>query len=276
MLAVGLLPFIAFGLLALVPMLDTASDDPIAEEDPVPEEDPVVREDPVVGEDPVTNTLTSVSVTDADGIETIVEFDSANAVAGEVDTVDGTALRDVIVAPDEATVPLQIKTLEGDDAVQFGFGTSVDPGEGVDVLDLTITAAALANGNLAGGTVDFADTDDALAIEVEDDATGFLHEIRVTLNEAPDAATASQTEVLIYVLSDAEILTIDDAATATAGELVFDQPAQVLVQVNLGTETTVTGTDAEGNPTTTVTGGINDDPTIVLNRDVTSEQTITV
>ncbi len=254
MLAVGLLPFLAFGLLALVPMLDTSGDDPTTDEDTD------------------TPDITTVTVTDGAGVETVVEFDPADAVVGQTATVEGTATNDTVVAPNEASVPLQINTLDGDDTISFGFGASVDPGEGTDQLNLTLTSAALSNDDLSGGTVDMSGTDDALAIDIEDAATGFLHEVRFQNTDTPDATTTIDSETLIYVLSQSDTLTVDTAASEVAGNVVFVEATQVLVELDLGSETTVTGTDAAGNPTSDVTGAINTDPTVLVNRDIATEQ----
>lgn len=292
MLAVALLPALLFGLFALVPMLDTSSDDDLEDdgtfeglgvanavtvEDPEGE-DPVGGEDPDAvdpdGEDPDEVDPTVVSITGEDGVTLDVEV-TPNEDGSPVD-VDGSEQGDVIESPNETTTPLQLNGFGGDDTIGFGYSTSVDPGADNDELALTITQAALDNGDLEAGIVTFDDSADVLAIDIEDGAEGFLHEVRINSSDTVDESTTTETATLFYVLSANEELSIDAAASAAAGEVVFEDGAQVLVQIDLGTETTTTGTDEAGEPTQEVTGAINEDPAIAINRDVTSEQTLDI
>lgn len=302
MLAVAFLPFVAFGLLALVPMLDTGEDEVIEDdvviddpdmEDPTGEEEEGDAPDGDAGEDPVdpdaeepvaedpdaeeNPAATVVTITDSDGATRDVEVTEDDVVGDAPVDIDGSELRDVFVAPDEPTVAVRLNGFGGDDSMEFGYSTSVDPGEGVDVLDLTISQEALANGELEAGVVTFDDPVDGLVVEIEDDAVGFLHEVRVNASEAVDDDTVRETVTLFYILSPNEELGIDEEASAAAGRVIFEDGAQVIVEIDLGTETTTTVAGEDGaEPTEDVTGRINDDPTVVLNRDVTSTQTIDV
>lgn len=275
MLAAGLIPILAFGLLALLPMLETTdtSDEDVTEEDPVLE-DPEGEEPE--GEEPVAADPTTITITDVGGEDRDVVVDGTEAEAGERSVVEGSEQRDVVEVPTNPTVNIQLNTLGGDDAIGFGFSTSVDPGEGSDVLTLDITQEALENGALEFGVITFDDSDDALAIEVDEAAAGFIHEVRVVSSQTVDDTTTTETETIYYVLGGTDTLFVNEEATAETGTLVLEDGTQVLTEIDLGTLTRVTGTNEAGEATETVTGEINEDPTILVNRDVSSEQTITL
>lgn len=157
MLAVALLPALLFGLFALVPMLDTSSDgdreddpdfeglgivDTDGDADPDVEE-PDVEDPDVVDPDVVAPDV--VSLTGEDGAT--VDVEATPTEDGTPVDVDGSELGDVIASPTAPTTPIQLNGLGGDDTIGFGYSTSVAPGLGDDELTLTITQAALDNGD---------------------------------------------------------------------------------------------------------------------------------
>lgn len=157
MLAVALLPALLFGLFALVPMLDTSSDGD-REDDPDLEglgivdtdgdadpdvEEPDVEDPDVVDPDVVAPDV--VSLTGEDGAT--VDVEATPTEDGIPVDVDGSELGDVIASPTAPTTPIQLNGLGGDDTIGFGYSTSVAPGLGDDELTLTITQAALDNGD---------------------------------------------------------------------------------------------------------------------------------
>jgi len=183
MLAVALLPALLFGLFALVPMLDTSSDgdreddpdfeglgimDTDGDADPDVEE-PDVEDPDVVDPDVVAPDV--VSLTGEDGAT--VDVEATPTEDGTPVDVDGSELGDVIASPTAPTTPIQLNILSGDDTIGFGYSTSVAPGLGDDELTLTITQAALDNGdgadtfNISASNV-FSDPEAGIFAQIED------------------------------------------------------------------------------------------------------------
>ncbi len=182
----------------------------------------------------------------------------------------------MIEASSDPTVAVKLNGKGGDDTIAFGFSSSADGGAGSDDLELTITEDALSNGNLEFGTVVFDDDDDVLTIEIKDDVAGFLHEVRILSTEEPDAETEEDTETLFYILNQSDTLSVDEEASFRAGEIVFEDGAQVVAQIDLGTEVVTMSLDENGDPVEVVSGAINDTPMILLNRTVASQLSFTV
>jgi hypothetical protein len=133
-----------FGLFALVPMLDTSSDGD-RKDDPDFEGLGIVDTDGDADPD-----VEEPDVEDPDVVDPDVVAPDVVSLTGEDGTpvdVDGSELGDVIASPTAPTTPIQLNGLGGDDTIGFGYSTSVAPGLGDDELTLTITQAALDNGD---------------------------------------------------------------------------------------------------------------------------------
>lgn len=261
MFTMATLPLLVFSLLSLFPMLGTLLPD-LDEPDTEPEPD---APDIV----PIGDGIIPDKAGDPDSAlsqKVLTENDPADEDAV---VVDGSELRDL-------RTDIALDEKGRDDTIAFSYASSVDGGEGSDYFELTITEDALADGELEFGTVAFDDPADVLTITLDDNATGFLHEVRILSTEEPDVNTEADTETMFYILNQSDTLSVDQEASLLAGEVVFEDGAQVLAQVDLGTEVTISGYDEDGFPTETVTGAINDMPVILLNRAVSSQLSFTV
>lgn len=112
-----------------------------------------------------------VSLTGEDGAT--VDVEATPTEDGTPVDVDGSELGDVIASPTAPTTPIQLNGLGGDDTIGFGYSTSVAPGLGDDELTLTITQAALDNGdgadtfNISARNV-FSDPEAGIFTQIED------------------------------------------------------------------------------------------------------------
>jgi len=174
--------------------------DPIDETGAVPdtETDPDLGEtpDPDTGDsDPDYVSGPTTILTTTNGETSTTTFDDVDF--GVAPTVLGTDERDQIDASDDTGLEINIEAGAGDDNISFGFGASVDGGEGVDVLALSVTGNALAS-NSDAGTIDLTDSDDALVVNFEDGTPEFVHAVRgqtitevdgVTIQTKPTGST---------------------------------------------------------------------------------------
>lgn len=216
--------------------------DPIDETGAVPdtETDPDLGEtpDPDTGHsDPDYVSGPTTILTTTNGETSTTTFDDVDF--GVAPTVLGTDERDQIDASDDTGLEINIEAGAGDDNISFGFGASVDGGEGVDVLALSVTGNALAS-NSDAGTIDLTDSDDALVVNFEDGTPEFVHAVRGQTITEVDGVTI-QTDWIDYYVSDNADLGADNldadnlfAATdatrvfrATIGEGTDDFPADI-------------------------------------------------
>jgi hypothetical protein len=173
---------------------------------------------------------------------------------GIAPTTVGTNEDNQIVASNDTGLEFNIDAGAGDDTVSFGFGASVDGGEGADILELAVTGNALAS-NSEAGTIDLADSDDSLIVNFEDDTPEFVHAVRGQTITVVDGVTI-QTDWIDYYVSDNADLDVDnlgddtlyDADDATRvfraiiGEGTDDFPADINENPDITFNRTITGT----------------------------------
>lgn len=198
---------------------------------------------------------TTVTV-ETDGETTTTTFDDTEF--GVAPTVSGTEFRDTITASDETGLAINLDAAAGDDFLSFGFGASVDPGTGSDVMSLNVTQNALASENGAG-TIDMTDTNDSLTISFEDATPEFMHTVRGQSFETVDGVTI-QTDWIDYYASDNADLS---TATLDANTHYAPEDATRVLRVVIGE-----GTEADP-------AEINADPAIILNRTISSSVNLT-
>ena len=177
---------------------------------------------------------TVVTLTDAAGETAQETYGPADLTLAP--TLTGGAGDDTIVATQSTGMALILEGQDGDDTIDFGYGASVDGGDGADVLNLSVQRNALLS-DADIGTVDLIDTDDSLAITLADDTPGFVHRV-VGQTTQTVADVAVQTRWIDYYVSDQDDLNssnlnVDqtypaDIATrvvrVVVGEVSADQP----------------------------------------------------
>ncbi len=194
--------------------------------------------------------VTTITV-ETDGETATTTFDDVDF--GVAPTVSGTELRDIIAASDDTGLEMNLDGGAGDDSISFGFGASVTPGEGDDIMDLSVTRNALASES-EFGVIDLTDADDALSVNFEDETPEFVHTVRGQTIETIDG-TEVRTEWVDYYVSD--------SAELSRADLIDDntydaQSATRVFRAIIG----------QGAATGTI--DINADPAITLNRTIAS------
>ena len=228
---------------------DVGGDDALGEEDDQGDE---LAEGDETGFVPRPTTIT---ITDDQGEARDTVFDGAQFDTAP--TLSGSDGRDLFEASDDTGFELILEAGGGNDNMEFGYGASVDPGDGSDRLFLNVTQNALLSEN-EHGTVNLTDPDDALSITFEDDTSEFLHAVRGSSVTPSDAGPVRVTWIDYYV-SDQEQL---PGSAFIDGGTYDSESATRVVRVIVGE-----------NATTAEAPQINSDPTIVFNRTVASEIT---
>lgn len=198
---------------------------------------------------------TTVTV-ETDGETATSTFDDVEF--GLAPTVTGTDERDIMTSSDETGFEVNLDAGAGDDAISFGFGASVDSGEGNDVMDLTVTRNALASDNGAG-TIDLTDDADSLSVTFEATTPEFVHTVRGQSTSTVDGV-AVQTDWIDYYVSD----------RADISDVGFDDNNLYDSQDTTRVFRAVIGEGSTADPAV-----INADPSIIVNRTVSSSVNLT-
>ena len=177
---------------------------------------------------------------------------------GVAPTVSGSDARDTIDVTDTTGFELNIDAGAGDDVVNFGFGASVDGGEGADILTLSVTPNALASDSDAG-TLDLSDAADALTINFADETPEFVHTVRGSTTETIDGIEV-RTDWIDYYVSNSQTLNQDDVSNTG---LYDTADATRVFRAVLGE-----------NPSNAEVSTVNEDPTVIINREIASEITL--
>lgn len=214
--------------------------------------------------------FTRITIADLAGVSRSVELsgDDFDGLVPDISASDGP---DIISVDEGASQGANLLGLAGDDQILFGYGISADPGEGDDSLTLAISGSALEEASLAAGTVVLSDRSDALKISIDPALGGHIHEVQINQIVNPNLQTEIETARLFYVHAASATLALNEQASLNSGQPVFPDEGEILVQIELGSVTTFTSADDDGNPLQEVTGALNSDPAITLDRAVTSQ-----
>ena len=194
------------------------------------------------------STATTVTVETDGETETSIFEDIDYGVAP---TVSGSDFRDIISASDQSGLEINLDAGAGDDFTSFRFGASVIPGEGSDIMSLSVTQNALASDNGAG-VIDMTDANDSLDVTFEDTTPEFMHTVRGQSIEVVDGVTV-QTDWIDYYVSDSADL---GTATLDDNDLYGPETATRVFRVVIGEGTAAAPADP------------NTDPSISINRDI--------
>mgnify|MGYP003630426314 CR=1 FL=1 len=215
----------------------------------------VIPPDPDVAEDYLYVGGTTTVTVETEGEVTTTSFEDVDF--GIAPTVFATDFGDIVTASDETGLELNIDAGDGDDTVNFGYGASVDGGEGSDILLLSVTQNALASENDVG-QIEFTDTTDTLSVDFENETPEFVHTVRGQTTVVADGVS-TQTDWIDYYVS--ENATLSEDALSTEGYIAPTEATRVFRAI-LGT----------GTPGATA---VNDDPAIQVNRTIATTTDLT-